>query len=63
VTTGDVVNSLVAGTSSSRYTAPNYWADPKSGVGYQVQVEIPEPQINSLEDVKNPDRSSVGPTD
>jgi multidrug efflux pump subunit AcrB len=53
VTTGEVANSLVAGTSSSRYTAPNYWADPKSGIGYQVQVEIPEPQINSLEDVKN----------
>src|SRR5204862_2499517 len=51
VTTGEVANSLVAGTSSSRYTAPNYWADPKSGVGYQVQVEIPEPQINSLADV------------
>ncbi|MGX9431623.1 MULTISPECIES: efflux RND transporter permease subunit [Bradyrhizobium] len=53
VTTGDVANSLVAGTSSSRYTAPNYWADPKTGIGYQVQVEIPERQITSLEDVKN----------
>jgi multidrug efflux pump subunit AcrB len=53
VTTGDVANSLVAGTSSSRYTAPNYWADPKTGIGYQVQVEIPERKINSLEDVKN----------
>ncbi len=53
VTTGDVANSLVAGTSSSRYTAPNYWADPKTGIGYQVQVEIPERKINSIEDVKN----------
>src|SRR6516162_2267373 len=53
VTTGDVANSLIAGTSSSRYTAPNYWADPKTGIGYQVQVEIPEPQITSLEDMKN----------
>jgi len=53
VTTGDVANSLIAGTSYSRYTAPNYWADPKTGIGYQVQVEIPEPQITSLEDVKN----------
>jgi multidrug efflux pump subunit AcrB len=53
VTTGDVANSLVAGTSSSRYTSANYWADPMSGIGYQVQVEIPEPQMNSLEDVKN----------
>jgi len=53
VTTGDVANSLVAGTSSSRYTSANYWADPMSGIGYQVQVEIPERQMNSLEDVKN----------
>src|SRR5262249_25583271 len=53
VTTGDVANSLVTGTSSSRYTSANYWADPMSGVGYQVQVEIPEQQMNSLEDVKN----------
>jgi uncharacterized membrane protein len=32
---------------------PNYWPDPKSGIGYQVQVEIPEHQMNSLEEVKN----------
>jgi multidrug efflux pump subunit AcrB len=53
VTTGDVANSLVAGTSSSRYTSANYWADPMSGIGYQVQVEVPEQQMNSLEEVKN----------
>src|SRR6267378_369170 len=53
VTTNDVAKSVVAGTSSSRYTSANYWADPKSGIGYQVQVEIPERKINSLEDVKN----------
>jgi multidrug efflux pump subunit AcrB len=53
VTTDDVAKSLVAGTSSSRYTSPNYWPDPTNGIGYQVQVEIPEQQINSLEQVKN----------
>ena len=53
VTTDDVAKSVVAGTSSSRYTSPNYWADPKSGIGYQVQVDIPEHQMNSLEEVKN----------
>jgi multidrug efflux pump subunit AcrB len=53
VTTDDVAKSVVAGTSSSRYTSANYWADPKSGIGYQVQVEIPELQMNSLEEVKN----------
>src|SRR4029077_6640534 len=44
VPTRDVAESVVAGTSSSRYTSPNYWPDPKSGIGYQVQVEIPEQQ-------------------
>jgi multidrug efflux pump subunit AcrB len=53
ITTDDVAKSVVAGTSSSRYTAANYWADPNSGIGYQVQVEIPEQQMNSIEEVKN----------
>jgi multidrug efflux pump subunit AcrB len=53
VTTDDVAKSAVAGTSSSRYTSPNYWPDPKTGIGYQVQVEIPEHRMNSLEEVKN----------
>ena len=30
-----------------------YWADPNSGVSYQVQVEVPQAKMNSLEDVKN----------
>src|SRR4030081_1949762 len=49
----DVAKSVVAGTSSSRYTSANYWPDPESGIGYQVQVEIPEHQMNSLEELKN----------
>jgi multidrug efflux pump subunit AcrB len=53
VTAQDVAKSVVAGTSSSRYTSANYWADPKSGIGYQVQVEIPELKMNSIEEVKN----------
>jgi multidrug efflux pump subunit AcrB len=53
VKTIDVSRALTAATSSSRYTAPVYWADPASGVAYQVQVEIPEAQMTSIEDVKN----------
>ena len=37
----DVSRALVTATSSSRFVVPNYWADPKSGIAYQVQVEIP----------------------
>ncbi|HEX5471823.1 MAG TPA: efflux RND transporter permease subunit [Lacipirellulaceae bacterium] len=43
----DVSKALVTATSSSRFTVPNYWADPKSGIAYQVQVEIPRPVVRS----------------
>jgi multidrug efflux pump subunit AcrB len=45
--------SLVAGTSSSRFVTPNYWADPTSGVAYQVQVEVPQSEMTSIQDVEN----------
>ena len=41
VTADQIGKSLTEATSSSRFTVPNFWADPKSGVGYQVQVEVP----------------------
>jgi len=34
VKTIDVSRALTAATSSSRFTAPVYWADPASGVAY-----------------------------
>ena len=49
----DTTRSLVAATASSRFTVPVYWADPKSGVSYQVQVQIPQAKMNSLEEIKN----------
>ena len=45
--------SLVASTASSRFTAPVYWADPVSGVAYQLQVQVPLAQMASLEEVRN----------
>jgi multidrug efflux pump subunit AcrB len=41
LTQGDVSRALTMATSSSRFVMPNYWADPKSGIAYQVQVEVP----------------------
>jgi multidrug efflux pump subunit AcrB len=52
VTVNQVGRSLLAATSSSRFLVPNYWADSKTGVGYQVQVEIPQSTMNSEEEVK-----------
>ncbi len=51
VTVEDVGRALAPATWSSRFTTPVYWADPKSGIAYQVQVEIPQSMIQSLEDV------------
>lgn len=51
VTASEVAQAMVAATSSSRFVIPNYWRDPKNGVGYQVQVEIPRLQMNSLDEV------------
>ncbi|MGH7169764.1 MAG: efflux RND transporter permease subunit, partial [Gemmataceae bacterium] len=51
VTAAEVAQSLVAATSSSRFVVPNYWRDPKKGVGYQVQVEIPQQRMNSIQEV------------
>jgi multidrug efflux pump subunit AcrB len=52
VTADDVARSVVAATSSSRFVVPNYWPDPKSGIGYQVQVEIPYQAMDSLEQIE-----------
>ena len=53
VTAGQVARSLSEATYSSRFTTPNYWADPNTGIAYQVQVQYPQPSITSLQDVQN----------
>ncbi len=53
VTAGQVARSLSEATFSSRFTTPNYWADPNTGIAYQVQVQYPQPRITSLQDVQN----------
>jgi multidrug efflux pump subunit AcrB len=60
VTVEQVGRSLVAATSSSRFVTPNYWRDPNSGVGYQVQVEIPQPRMITLQDVERVPVSTDG---
>ena len=52
VTAEEVARSVVAATSSSRFVVPNYWPDPKTGIGYQVQVEIPYQVMDSIERIE-----------
>jgi multidrug efflux pump subunit AcrB len=53
VTVAQVARSLSEATYSSRFTTPNYWADPRTGIAYQVQVQYPQPSITSVQDVQN----------
>src|SRR5712664_2017573 len=60
-TANDVGAAVVTATASSRFVAPNYWRDPKSGVSYQVQVQVPQPAMNSLKDIETiPVNSNTG---
>ena len=52
VTVDQVGRSFAAATSSSRFVAPNYWADPRTGIAFQVQVQVPQPRMTSLEDLR-----------
>ncbi len=51
VTAEDLTHATVAFTSSSRFTVPNFWVDQKTGTGYQVQVEVPQTRMDSLNEV------------
>ena len=60
-TANDVGAAVVSATASSRFVAPNYWRDPKSGVSYQVQVQVPQAAMTSLKDIQTiPVNSSTG---
>jgi multidrug efflux pump subunit AcrB len=52
VTLDQVGRSLAAATSSTRYVLPNYWRDPGNGIAYQVQVEVPQARVASMEDLE-----------
>jgi multidrug efflux pump subunit AcrB len=52
VTVSQVGQSFAAATSSSRFVTPNYWADPRTGIAYQVQVQVPQPRMTSVEDLR-----------
>lgn len=52
VTVEQIGRSFAASTASSRFVAPNYWADPRTGIAFQVQVQVPQPRLASLDDLR-----------
>lgn len=53
VTSTQVARSMVAATSSSRFTDKNLWLDDAKGLAYQVQVQIPEYLMTSSNEIGN----------
>ena len=56
----DATKSLVASTASSRFTVPNYWADPNSGIAFAVQVQVPQGRVTTVEEFKNTPITTAG---
>jgi len=53
LTPDQISRSLVAATSSSRFTAKNLWLDRSKGFAYQVQVQMEPQQMRSTADMQN----------
>ena len=48
LTMDDVTKSLVPATGSSRFIAPNYWRDPRTGNAFQIQVQLPPNRVQGF---------------
>ncbi len=48
--------ALTSATSSSRYVLPIFWKDPRSGLAYQVQAEVP---LRRMDDIARVGRIGV----
>jgi RND family efflux transporter MFP subunit len=48
----EIARSVTASTSSSRFTEKNQWLDEKSAYTYQVQVQIPEYAMSTMDELK-----------
>ena len=53
LTPDQISRSLVAATSSSRFTAKNLWLDRSKGFAYQVQVQLSAQDMSSKADMLN----------
>jgi len=60
-TARQVANAVVVVSSSSRYVARNFWVDVKNGNSYQVQVEVPTPQMNASAQLETVSLAKVNP--
>jgi multidrug efflux pump subunit AcrB len=48
-----VTQSVLGALSGSEQTAPNFWVDPKNRVSYQINAQVPQYDLHSLDDLRN----------
>lgn len=48
----DIARSVTASTSSSRFTEKNQWLDEEKAYTYQVQVQVPEYVMNTMDELR-----------
>ncbi len=53
LTEQQIANDMNTSLSSSFQVSPNFWADPKTGIPYQVAVQTPEYRLSSMSDLEN----------
>jgi CzcA family heavy metal efflux pump len=53
LTQHDIAGSLLVATSGSFQTSPNFYLNPSSNVSYNVAVQAPQYNLDSLQDLRN----------
>src|SRR6202521_3690039 len=48
-----VANTVLGALAGSQQNALNFWVDPKNGVSYQVNAQVPQPDMDSLDALRN----------
>jgi multidrug efflux pump subunit AcrB len=62
LTQRDVANSMLISLSSSGQVAPNQWLSPVNGVNYQVSVQTPQYQVDSIDALRRTPITAQGAT-
>uniref|UniRef100_A0A7V4XQH9 Efflux RND transporter permease subunit n=1 Tax=Acidobacterium capsulatum TaxID=33075 RepID=A0A7V4XQH9_9BACT len=62
LTVDQIARSVETATWSSRFVSRNFWQDPVTGIGYQVQVQVPQNQMQTMDDLASIPLVSGGPS-
>ena len=53
ITAAQIAQSVLVSLSGSFQTSPAFWLNPKNGVSYNIAIQAPQYNINSLQDLEN----------